>query len=77
MHSQVTKIPGLIEISSCEVCGNSDLISVLDLGNHPLCDDLVYVNEDRICKEYPINIVFCSNCRTTHQRYQVPRLSFS
>ena len=27
----------------CEVCGNTKLDPVLNLGNHPMCDDLVRV----------------------------------
>jgi len=61
------------EITSCEVCGNSNLFSVLNLGSHPMCDDLVKVDENRICKEYPIEILFCKKCLTGHQRYQVPK----
>ena len=34
----------LNEISTCEVCGHADLEPVLDLGPHPLCDDL-FVDE--------------------------------
>lgn len=63
----------IIEITTCEVCGNDELVSVLDLGEHPLCDDLISV-EDRsqsIC--YPISILFCDRCRTAHQRYQIPK----
>lgn len=65
--------PEINEINSCEVCGNQNLISVLDLGLHPMCDDLVPVNDQRICKEYPIHIVYCENCYTAHQRFQVPK----
>ena len=61
------------EISSCEVCGNKNLFPVLNLGSHPLCDDLVKFGDDRICKEYPIEILFCDKCYTGHQRYQVPK----
>lgn len=61
------------EIDSCEVCGNKDLLSVLDLGAHPMCDDLVPVGDSRICNEYPIEILFCRNCNTAHQRFQVPK----
>lgn len=61
------------EISSCEVCGNANLFSVLNLGLHPMCDDLVRVNDERVCKEYPIEILFCKECLTGHQRYQVPK----
>ena len=64
---------GLNVISSCEVCGNKDLVPVLDLGLHPMCDDLVEVGDARLCKEYPIEILFCKNCITAHQKFQVPK----
>ena len=47
------------EIVACEVCGNGSLISVLDLGFHPMCDDLIPINESRVCNKYPIEIYFC------------------
>lgn len=62
------------KIKSCEVCGGSDLESVLDLGLHPLCDDLVEVNDPRVCKEYPIEILYCDSCKTAHQKFQVPKV---
>jgi hypothetical protein len=63
----------LREISCCEVCGNDHLGSVLNLGLHPMCDDLVKVGENRRCKEYPIEILFCDKCATAHQRFQIPK----
>jgi SAM-dependent methyltransferase len=63
----------LSEIKGCEVCGGTQLLSVLDLGRHPLCDDLVAVGDPRECREYPINIDFCPTCATAHQRFQVPK----
>lgn len=64
---------GLNQITSCEVCGNENLIPVLNLGLHPMCDDLVTVGDARVCKEYPIDIVFCDTCLTAHQKFQVPK----
>ncbi len=61
------------EVEGCEVCGRKELVSVLDLGTHPMCDDLVEVGEARVCHEYPIKIMFCKGCLTAHQRYQVPK----
>jgi SAM-dependent methyltransferase len=61
------------EITGCEVCGGKTLVSVLDLGLHPMCDDLVEVGDSRVCKEYPIDILYCETCRTAHQRFQVPK----
>lgn len=62
-----------IEIHSCEVCGSEKLEPVLDLGRHPLCDDLVEVGDSRVCAEYPIEILYCAKCATAHQRFQVPK----
>ena len=61
------------EINKCEVCGNDNLIPSLNLGLHPMCDDLVPIGDDRICKEYPIKILYCNVCRTGHQKFQVPK----
>jgi SAM-dependent methyltransferase len=63
----------LIEIDHCEVCGGPRPPSVLDLGPHPMCDDLVAVGDGRECREYPIEILYCDTCRTGHQRFQVPK----
>jgi hypothetical protein len=63
----------LREITSCEVCGSTHLESVLNLGAHPMCDDLVPIGDTRICEEYPIEILYCTVCRTAHQRFQIPK----
>ncbi len=61
------------KITSCEVCGNSELIPVLDLGSHPMCDDLIPIENSQACQESPIIIGFCKNCITAHQLFQVPK----
>jgi len=61
------------ETKCCEVCKSADLESVINLGNHPLCDDLVRVDEKRLCKHHPIEILFCEHCGTAYQKYQVPK----
>jgi len=45
----------------------------LNLGLHPICDDLVPIGEIRQCASYPIEIMFCETCRTAHQRFQIPK----
>ena len=62
----------LNKISSCEVCSNKNLLDVLNLGNIPLCDQLIDIGNPAICDEFPIEIVFCEKCNTAHQKYQVP-----
>jgi len=61
------------EIDHCEVCNGKDLISVLNLGELPMCDDLVVIGETRECKEYPTEILLCQKCNTAHQRFQIKK----
>jgi hypothetical protein len=68
MHSN-----SLNEVTSCEVCGNNNIDTYLNLGNHPMCDDLVKIDDARSCEEYPIEILFCEHCITAHQRFQIPK----
>jgi len=61
------------QINACEVCGSKELTCVLDLGPHPMCDDLVPIGDSRVCREYRIEIMFCGQCFTAHQHFQVPQ----
>lgn len=61
------------EITKCEVCDNTTLVPKLNLGLHPMCDDLIKVGDPRQNKEYPIEILFCEKCFTAHQKYQIPK----
>ena len=36
------------QIQCCEVCGNTTLEPVINLGEHPLCDDLVPIGDRHI-----------------------------
>lgn len=69
MTTAVTE--GIRKIVDCEVCGSTNLTLALDLGMHAICDDLVPVGDSRICREYPIEILFCETCLTAHQRFQL------
>jgi hypothetical protein len=62
-----------VKTECCEICGNINLETMVNLGSHPLCDDLVEVGEQRVCKEHPIEILFCTQCYTAYQKYQVPK----
>lgn len=59
------------KIKKCEVCFSKDLIQVLNLGKHPLCDDLIPIKKNKKNIEYPIVIFLCKNCKTAHQKYSV------
>ena len=57
----------------CEVCKNEGLLPVLDLGDHPLCDDLIPLGSELKCSEYPIDIVYCNVCYTAFQNHEVDK----
>lgn len=57
----------------CEVCLSENLETVLDLGKHPMCDDLIPIGSNRLNKEFPIIIALCTNCFTAHQLHQVEK----
>lgn len=61
------------QINSCEVCGSQRLSEVLNLGSHPLCDDLIPISSDEVSSEFPIEILLCSDCFTAHQKFQIPK----
>jgi hypothetical protein len=60
--------------SICEVCGSTNLREVLDLGIHPLCDDLIPEGSTAVSPKYPIIILLCQTCKTAHQKFQVPKI---
>lgn len=61
------------EKSVCEVCKSTDLTTVLDLGMHPLCDDLLKIGATEKCEEFRIEIALCNQCLTAHQLHPVPK----
>lgn len=56
----------------CQVCGNHTTL-VLDLGNHPLCDDLIPLHSVEKSTTYPIKIRYCDNCHTAFQEFNVDK----
>ena len=62
------------QINSCEVCENQTLTPVLDLGSHPICDELIPIGASETNELYPINIHYCEKCYTAHQTTQIPKI---
>lgn len=60
-------------VSKCEVCEAVKMQPVLDLGRHPMCDDLIPVDYPLRCEKYPIKILYCEQCYTAHQAHQVTK----
>ncbi len=57
---------------ACQICGD-DTYLVLDLGNHPLCDDLIPVSSNKTSKLYPLQIDFCDKTLTAYQKFNVDK----
>lgn len=57
----------------CEICEKKNLPLVLNLGKHPLCDDLIKVGSKKKNKLHKIEIIFCKNCIIAYQKYQVTK----
>jgi hypothetical protein len=57
----------------CEICNKKKLPTVLDLGMHPLCDDLIKIGRNIKNKFHKIEIIFCKDCVTAYQKYQVSK----
>ncbi|HYG27098.1 MAG TPA: class I SAM-dependent methyltransferase [Caulobacteraceae bacterium] len=60
-------------ITECEVCDGTELISFLDLGAQPMCDDLVPIGSPQRPAAYPLRLGACPRCLTVHQEVQVEK----
>ena len=60
-------------ISKCEICNQKNLQTVLRMGDHTLCDDLIKINSKKKNINYKIEIIFCKNCIIAYQKYQVKK----
>jgi SAM-dependent methyltransferase len=62
-------------LKECEICDSKKyLTKVLDLGPLPLVDDLIKIDDKRKKnKLYKTQILFCKNCFTAYQKYNVKK----
>ena len=58
---------------TCSVCGSNNLEKVLDLGDQPLCDDLIKIGSKEKSNLYPLQIFLCTECYTAHQQIEVSK----
>ena len=58
-------------MKTCEVCNSPMGKIVLDLGLHPLCDDLVPIGSEVQTEEFHQLIGLCEVCLTAHQKIPV------
>ena len=58
---------------NCRSCASTKLTSILDLGDHPWCND--FLTEDQLGKEkqYPLHLVQCDKCGLLQLNHTVPK----
>lgn len=60
------------KLSHCQICGNTDLELVLDVGHQPLCDGLLTPEQlDLPQVFYPLRLFRCPSCTSTQLDYIV------
>jgi len=62
-----------MESTQCRSCKSDRLISVLDLGKQPWCNDLVTADNCNKVKTYPLHLIYCMECRLLQLNYTVPK----
>tara|TARA_R100000152_G_scaffold20736_1_gene15696 strand:- start:13551 stop:14756 length:1206 start_codon:yes stop_codon:yes gene_type:complete len=58
---------------NCRSCNSTNLTSILNLGDHPWCND--FLTKERLGKEekYPLHLVQCDDCELLQLNYTVPK----
>lgn len=60
-------------VTNCQICGNSDLRLVIDLGHQPLCDTLLSAEDlQKPETTYPLSQLWCPECTLSQMGYVVP-----
>ena len=57
----------------CEVCGNIVEGPIIDLGSHPLNDDMHRIGTNYVARKYRQEIQLCTSCFTAHQLHPVEK----
>ena len=60
-------------INVCEVCGNIVEGPIIDLGSHPLNDDMHRIGTNYVARKYRQEIQLCTGCFTAHQLHPVEK----
>jgi hypothetical protein len=60
-------------VTTCEVCNTPLSGPTIDLGSHPLNDDMHRIGNTQSTLKYPQEIQLCSNCFTAHQLHPVEK----
>lgn len=60
-------------IESCQICGSSELLPIINLGHHAPCDSLLWPRQlHDVERMYPLNLLRCTECSLVQIDYAVP-----
>lgn len=57
----------------CRICDSKDLVSVLDLGRQPWCNNFLLESEIGNESKYPLKLTYCNECSCVQLDYTVPK----
>ena len=62
-----------MDIMNCRSCNSDKLVSVLDLGEQPWCND--FLTEEEVGSEnlYPLHLKYCKDCELLQLNHTVPK----
>jgi hypothetical protein len=63
----------MIQNMTCRSCNSKEITPILDLGQHPWCNDFLKEEELGSEKIYPLELVHCDNCELLQLNYTVPK----
>lgn len=63
----------MVNIKNCRICDGTELVPVIDLGLQPWGNN--FLKKEEVGKEayYPLNVVFCQNCKAGQLDYTVDK----
>ncbi len=57
--------------SKCRICGNEKMVKIISLGETPLANNLITQSESGKEERYPLEMVYCDNCKLCQLSYVV------
>ena len=58
---------------TCRSCSSENLDLILDLGEHPWCNNFLLKEEVGKEKYYPLRLMYCNKCELLQLDYTVPK----
>jgi hypothetical protein len=61
-------------INECRICSSKNLVSIIDLGEQPWCNNFITKTERRLgIPKYPLELMLCKDCTLPQLSFNVPK----